>query len=156
MSRQQPIIEAASPEPNVTEDLSQRKSSCTSMGLPADTGIPTIETTAQQHYPVDEITQRTPCELQTVFKNLTFTVAYDIAMPTQPGDVYHGQQIPPRYTRVGVEQVCQSWETRTFEIVKTLVPPEVVSVLPTQMYKLHQHYIYACDGRLHLHAGHKD
>ena len=28
----------------------------------------------------------------------------------------------------------------TFEIGKTLVPPEVVSVLPTQMYKLHQHY----------------
>ena len=31
----------------------------------------------------------------------------------------------------------------TFEIGKTLVPPEVVSVLPTQMYKLHQHYMRA-------------
>ena len=29
----------------------------------------------------------------------------------------------------------------TYEIGKTLVPPEVVSVLPTQMYKLHQHYM---------------
>ena len=31
----------------------------------------------------------------------------------------------------------------TYEIGKTLVPPEVVSVLPTQMYKLHQHYMRA-------------
>ena len=37
-------------------------------------------------------------------------------MPTQPGDVYHGQQIPPRYTRVGVEQVCQGWETLELDI----------------------------------------
>ena len=31
----------------------------------------------------------------------------------------------------------------TYDIGKTLVPPEVVSVLPTQMYKLHQHYMRA-------------
>ena len=30
-----------------------------------------------------------------------------------------------------------------FEIGKTLVPPEVVYVLPTQMYKLHEHYMRA-------------
>ena len=29
----------------------------------------------------------------------------------------------------------------TYELSKSLVPPEVVSVLPTQMYKLHQHYM---------------
>ena len=29
----------------------------------------------------------------------------------------------------------------TYELGKSLVPPEVVSVLPTQMYKLHQHYM---------------
>ena len=31
----------------------------------------------------------------------------------------------------------------TYELGKSLVPPEVVSVLPTQMYKLHQHYMHA-------------
>ena len=31
----------------------------------------------------------------------------------------------------------------TYELGKSLVPPEVVSVLPTQMYKLHQHYMCA-------------
>ena len=59
---------------------------------------------APQRFPVDEITQRTPCDLQTAIKNLMFTIAYGTVMPTQPGDVYHGQQIPPGYTRVGVEQ----------------------------------------------------
>ena len=29
----------------------------------------------------------------------------------------------------------------TYELGKTLIPPEVVSMLPTQMYKLHQHYM---------------
>ena len=28
----------------------------------------------------------------------------------------------------------------TYELGKSLVTPEVVSVLPTKMYKLHQHY----------------
>ena len=45
-----------------------------------------------------------------------FIVAYGTAMPTQPGDVYHGQQISPGYTRVGVEQVCQGWETLELDI----------------------------------------
>ena len=30
-----------------------------------------------------------------------------------------------------------------YELGKSLVPPEVVSVLPTQIYKLHQHYMRA-------------
>ena len=64
----EPIVDAAG--------LSQCKSSCASTGLPADIGIAAIDTTAEQHYPVDEITQRTPCS-----KNLRFTVAYSSAMP---------------------------------------------------------------------------
>ena len=31
----------------------------------------------------------------------------------------------------------------TYELGKSLVPLEVVSVLPTQMYKLHEHYMRA-------------
>src|SRR6185437_16235939 len=69
-----------------------------------------------KQFPVDEITQRTSCDLQTVIKNLMFTVAYGTAMPTQPGDVYHGQQILAGYTRVGVEQVCQGWDTLELDI----------------------------------------
>jgi len=89
MSQQQQS-QAAPPKYNVIANLSRQKSSCASTGLPADTGIPAIEMTAQRRYPVDEITLRTPCELQSAIKNLMFTVAYASAMPTQPGDVYHG------------------------------------------------------------------
>ena len=107
-------------EPNVAADhLSQRKSSCasTDVAVVEPTGIQaTVEATAPQRFPVDEITQRTPCDLQTAVKNLMFTVAYGTAMATQPGDVYHGHQIPPGYTRVGVEQVCQGWETLELDI----------------------------------------
>ena len=62
---------------------------------------------ALQRFAVGEITQRTPYDLQTAIKNLTFTVAYGTAMPTQPGDVYHEQQNSAGYARVGTEQVCE-------------------------------------------------
>ena len=47
--------------------------------------------------------QWTPCDLQSAVKNLTFMVVYGTAMPTQPGDMHHGQEIPSGYARVGVE-----------------------------------------------------
>ena len=37
-------------------------------------------------------------------------------------------------------EVVVKW---TFELGKSLVPPEVVSMLPTQMYKLHELYMRA-------------
>ena len=101
MSQQQQT-QTVPPEPNVIADhLSQRKSSCASTDVAVETtGIQaTVEVTAPQLFPVDEITQRTPCDLQIAIKNLMFTVAYGTAMPTEPGDMYHGQQIPPRYAR---------------------------------------------------------
>ena len=44
-----------------------------------------------------------------------------------------GEEIPKA-------EVVVKW---TFELGKSLVPPEVVTVLPTQMYKLHQQYMRA-------------
>ena len=104
----EPIVDAAG--------LYQSKSSCASMALPVDTGIPAIDTMAEQHYPVDEITQRTPCALQTCSKNLRFTVAYGSAMPSTPGEVYHGQEIPAGYAKVGVEEVCNDWKNLELDI----------------------------------------
>ena len=97
MSQQQQA-QMVPPEPNVRADhLSQRKSNCacTDVAVVEPTGIQaTVEAAALQRFPVDEITQRIPCDLQTAIKNLMFTIAYSTTMPTQPGDVYHGQQIP--------------------------------------------------------------
>ena len=60
--------------------------------------------------------QRLEEEVQRQVAIAMFTIAYGTAMPTQLGDVYHGQQIPAGYTRVGVEQVCQGWETLELDI----------------------------------------
>jgi hypothetical protein len=84
--------------------VSQQRSSCASTDLPVDNAFPAVET-IQQCYPVDDITQRTPCELQIQYKGLINTVAYATAMPIQPGEVYLGQPTPARYARVGVEEV---------------------------------------------------
>ena len=84
MSQQHPT-QMEPPEPNVAADhLSQRKSSCASIDVAVEpTGIQAaVEATAPQRFPVDEITQRTLCDLQTAIKNLMFTVAYGTAMPT--------------------------------------------------------------------------
>ena len=93
MSQQQQA-QPVPPEPNVAADhQSLRKSSCASTDVPVETtGIQaSVEATAAQRFLVDEITQQTPCDLQTAIKNLMFTGVYGTAMPTQPGDVYHGQ-----------------------------------------------------------------
>ena len=123
MSQQQQV-KTVPLEPNVAANhLSQRKSSCASTDVVVvePTGIQAaIEAMAPQRFPVDEITQRTPCDLQTAVKNLMFTVAYGTTMPTQPVDVYHRQQSLPGYTRVGVEQVCQGLEMLELDILEPM------------------------------------
>ena len=89
---QQAQAQPVPPEPNVAADhLSQRKSNCasTDVTVAEPTGIQAaVEASPPQRFPVDEITHRTPCDLQTAVKNLMFTVVYGTAMPTEPGDVY--------------------------------------------------------------------
>ena len=91
MSQQQQA-QTVPPDPNVAADhMSQRKSSCASTDVAVEpTGIQAaVEATAPQGFPVDEITQWTPCDLQTAVKNLMFTVAYGTAVgsrtPTREG-----------------------------------------------------------------------
>ena len=70
MSQQQQA-QPVPPEPIIAADhLSQRKSSCASTDVAIEpTGIQaTVEATAPQRFLVDEIAQRTPCDLQTAIK----------------------------------------------------------------------------------------
>ena len=66
MSQQQQV-KTVPLEPNVAANhLSQRKSSCasTDVAVAEPTGIQAaVEAMAPQRFPVDEITQRTPCDL---------------------------------------------------------------------------------------------
>ena len=89
---------------------SQRRSSCASTERPAieqATEAAAVEPNAD---PVDAITVRTQCELRITVKNLSITVAYGMALPVEPGKTtYHGAQIPPGYSTVGVEQVVEGY-----------------------------------------------
>nr|AAX94893.1 transposon protein, putative, CACTA, En/Spm sub-class [Oryza sativa Japonica Group]AAX96421.1 transposon protein, putative, CACTA, En/Spm sub-class [Oryza sativa Japonica Group]ABA92930.1 transposon protein, putative, CACTA, En/Spm sub-class [Oryza sativa Japonica Group] len=77
---------------------SGNRSSCVSTGQD--------ETTC----PVDEITQRTPCELHIPFKNLSIKVASGMAIPTDPSGTYHCRPIPVGYSRIEVELVEAAYE----------------------------------------------
>ena len=57
------------------------------------------------HYPVDDITEKTDCELHMSMKNVSFKVAVGYALPNPAGASYHLGGIPQGYARVGVDQV---------------------------------------------------
>nr|ABA97269.1 transposon protein, putative, CACTA, En/Spm sub-class [Oryza sativa Japonica Group] len=69
-----------------------------------------MQTQDETTCPVDEITQRTPCELHIPFKNLSIKVASGMAIPTDPSGTYHCRSIPAGYSRVEVELVEAAYE----------------------------------------------
>ncbi|EEC83561.1 hypothetical protein OsI_29205 [Oryza sativa Indica Group] len=67
-------------------------------------------------YPVDEITQRTACELVVRQKNLTVVVAYGMTKCVEEGKKWHCNDIPHDYVPVEVEQVVTNWEDLELDI----------------------------------------
>ena len=43
-------------------------------------------------------------------------VAHGTVMPTNLGDLYHGQEIPAGYARVSVEEVSNDWKMLELDI----------------------------------------
>ena len=63
-----------------------------------------------EHYLVDDITVRTPCELLYQRRKKIKLVAHGIAeVPVQSGTI-HGRPIPEGYARVMVDRVEPGWE----------------------------------------------
>lgn len=90
---------------------SQHRSTVGSTQLQLEDG-PAVEPSAP-HYPVDDVTEKTNCEIHMPMGNISFMVASGYALPNQPGATYHGGQIPASHARVGLSTItpgCQSIE----------------------------------------------
>jgi hypothetical protein len=97
----QPQIEAAH---DATGPPSQSKSSMASTDLPEDDDESAIR------YPVDDITESTPCELHVKVVNITMKVAVGYALPIGPNVTYHCRPIPHGYAVAGVDEVMGEFE----------------------------------------------
>nr|AAU90141.1 putative hydroxyproline-rich glycoprotein [Oryza sativa Japonica Group] len=100
----QPYIHPAMVSP------SGNRSSCASTGQVGSQSMDAMQTQDETTCPVDEITQRTPCELYIPLKNLSIKVASGMAIPTDPSGTYHCRPIPAGYSRVEVELVEAAYE----------------------------------------------
>jgi hypothetical protein len=61
-------------------------------------------------YPVDDITEATPCELHVKVVNITMKVVVSYALPIGPNPTYHCTPVPYGYAVAGVDQVMSGFE----------------------------------------------
>ena len=88
---------------------SNRKSSVASTNLHA--GDDDALTMAPlRRYPVDDITESTPCELHLQVYNLNMKVAVGYAVPIGPKPTFHFSPVPHDYAIVGVDEVMKEFE----------------------------------------------
>ena len=102
---QQHVVEAAVD----ATDPSYRKSSVASSMVPAGDDD-ALTTDALRRYPVDDITESTPCELHVKVFNLTMKVAVGYAVPIGPTPTFHCSPVPHGYAIVGVDEVSKGFE----------------------------------------------
>nr|ABA98614.1 transposon protein, putative, CACTA, En/Spm sub-class [Oryza sativa Japonica Group] len=101
------------PQPTIPPAMvspSGNRSSCASTGQVGSQSMDAMQTQDESTCPVDDITQRTPCELHIPFKNLSIKVASGMAIPTDPSGTYHCRPIPAGYLKVEVELVEGAYE----------------------------------------------
>ena len=68
------------------------------------------------HYPVDDVTEKTPCELHAPVVNISTKVADGYALPSDAGASYHNGDIAPGYAVVGVDEIAPGFESLALEI----------------------------------------
>nr|BAB39966.1 OSJNBa0004B13.21 [Oryza sativa Japonica Group] len=120
----QPYIHPAMVSP------SGNRSSCASMGQVGSQSMDAMQTQDETTCPVDEILQRTSCELHIPFKNLSIKitshhvkVASRMTIPTDPSETYHYRPIPAGYSRVEVELVEAAYEDLELDYPGGDAPP---------------------------------
>jgi hypothetical protein len=89
---------------------SQWRSSVASTGLGANEA-------PMGRYPVDEIKDKTCCELHQSMKNISMKVAIDYALSCEPRVTWHSCQIPDGYAHVAVDEIVPGYESLELDIV---------------------------------------
>jgi hypothetical protein len=67
-------------------------------------------------YPVDDIREKTICELHQSMKNISMKVAVGFALACEPGACWHGSEIQGGYARVEVEEIVPGYESLELDI----------------------------------------
>ena len=93
---------------------SNRKSSVASTEL-QDGNDDALTMAPLRRYPVDDITESTPCELHVKVFNLTMKVAVGYAVPIGPKPTFHFSPVPHGYAVVGVDEVMKDFEELKLE-----------------------------------------
>jgi len=89
---------------------SQRRSSVASTGVGAAGEAP------MDRYPVDNIREKTPCELHVPVRNLSFKAADGYALTCESTALWHCNKIPDGYGRVGVDEILPGYDSLELDI----------------------------------------
>ena len=63
---------------------------------------------------MDNITEKTNCELHIIYRNLSVPVTRGYALPCGPEARWHGNEIPAGYARVAVDDI--EWGYKRLEL----------------------------------------
>jgi hypothetical protein len=67
-------------------------------------------------YPMDDISGKTSCEMHQSMKNISMKVAVGYALPSGPGQIWHGREIRAGYARVGVDAIVLGYESLELDV----------------------------------------
>jgi hypothetical protein len=68
------------------------------------------------HYPMDDISEKTSCEMHVPMKNISMKVAVGYVLPSGPEQRWHGREIRAGYARVRVDAIVPGYESLELDV----------------------------------------